>query len=160
MNTACVKLLSGKTPWRRSTHPDLVRHLGSVMFTIAHNDRTSAYVRRNRLRADPDDEDRARDDRAGAEEQLLDHEAERRKEKRLGRWLGGLREDRRDDPESTALIDCFESGVLTPAEQVKATGWPIERVRRVRERLFARAEIVSDASPDSSGPYAAPGAAS
>jgi DNA-directed RNA polymerase specialized sigma24 family protein len=160
MNTACVKLLSGKTPWRRSTHPDLVGHLGSVMATIADHDHKSAYTRRQRLRRDPAEEERAKDDRAGAEEQLLDVEAERRKGRRLVRWLGALREERKDDSEVTTLVDCFEKGAVTAAEQVDETGWPIERVRRVRRRLFETAEKIMDQSPDSSGPYAAPGAAS
>ena len=137
-----------------------MQHLGSVIFTIADNARTSAYARRQKPFREPEDEEAIEDDRAGAEEQLLDDEAERRTVKRLGKWMGVLRRDRAGDEEGTALLDWFERNVLTAAEQVTATGWAIEKVRRVRRRIFDRAEIVMRDNPDESGDHAARGAAS
>ena len=160
INTACVKVLSGATPWRRDVHPDLVEHLGSVMSANASNTRTSADARRQRKFHTPEEETRVRDDRAGAEEQLLDDEAERRMEQRLGRWLVALRRDRVDDGESMTLLDSFERGVTEAAKQVDDLGWHIDDVRRVRRRLFDRAAIVMRDNPDDSGQYIARGAES
>ncbi len=160
INSACVKLLSGKTPWRRSVHADLVEHLGSVMSANASNARTSADARRERKFHTPEEETRVPDDRAGAEEQLLDDEAERRLEQRLGRWLVALRRDRADDGEAMTLLDSFERGVTEAAAQVVDTGWSIDDVRRVRRRIFDRAEIVLKSNPDDSDQYLARGAES
>lgn len=160
LHTACIKLLSGKTPWRRSTHPDLVAHLGSVMYTTADHGRTSADARRQRKFHTPEEETRVRDTRAGADEQLLDDEAERRMEQRLGRWLVALRRDRADDSQSMTLLDSFERGVTEAAKQVDDLGWHIDDVRRVRRRLFDRAAIVMRENPDDSGQYIARGAES
>ena len=160
IGTLCVKLLSGKTPWRRDEHPDLLDHLGSVMSATASNLLTSADARRQRKFHTPEEETRVRDGRAGAEEQLLDDEAERRMEQRLGRWLVALRKDRADDGESMTLLDSFERGVLAAADQVADTGWHIDDVRRVRRRLFDRAAIVMQTHPDDSGRYIARGAES
>ena len=157
IDTACVKLLSGATPWRRDKHDDLLEHLGSVMSAVASNTRTSADARRQRKFRDEEEEERVRDDRAGAEEQLLGDEEERLTAQRLGRWMGALREDRAGDAECSALLDCFERGVLTAAAQVTATRWPIEDVRRVRRRLFDRAEIVMQANLDDGGEHPARG---
>jgi hypothetical protein len=159
LNTACIKLLSGTTPWRRSTHPDLVAHLGSVMFTIANHAKTSADARRQRKFHTPEEETRVPDTRDGADVQLLDDEAERRMEQRLGRWLVALRKDRADDSECQALLDSFERGVTEAAKQVDDLGWDIDDVRRVRRRLFERAETVMRENPDDSGQYVARGAA-
>ena len=158
-HTALVKLLSGKTPWRTSTHPDLVAHLGSVMFTITDHATKSADARRQRKFHTPEEEERVRDDGAGADVRLLDDEAERRMEQRLGRWLVALREDRADDPESLAMLDSFARGALAAAAQVDDLGWHIDDVRRVRRRLFDRAAIVMQNNPDDSGQYVARGAA-
>lgn len=158
--TACVKLLSGKTPWRRSTHADLVAHLGSVMYTTADHARTSADARRQRKFHTPEEETGVADERAGAQEQLLDDEAERRMEQKLGRWLVALRKDRAGDGEAMTLLDSFERGVLEAAKQVDDTGWPIDDVRRVRRRLFDRAAVVMQTHPDDSGQYVARGAES
>jgi len=160
IGTVCVKLLSGKTPWRRDEHPDLLDHLGSVMSATASNLLTSADARRQRKFHTPEEETRVPDRRAGAEEQLLDDEAERRMEQRLGRWLVALRKDRADDGEAMTLLDAFERGALAAADQVADTGWDIEDVRRVRRRLFDRAEIVMKGHPDDSGQYVARGAES
>jgi hypothetical protein len=123
------------------------------MTATASNSARSADARRQRHFHADGEEERVRDDRDGAEQQLLDDEAERRAARKLGRWIGALRVDRKDDRESTRLIDCFEDGQLTAAEQVTATGWPIGDVRRVRKRLFDRAEIVMKGNPDDSGPF-------
>jgi len=160
IGTVCVKLLSGKTPWRRDEHPDLLDHLGSVMSATASNLLTSADARRQRKFHTPEEETRVPDRRAGAEEQLLDDEAERRMEQRLGRWLVALRKDRADDGEAMTLLDAFERGVIDAADQVADTGWDIEDVRRVRRRLFDRAAIVMQTHPDDSGRYIARGAES
>jgi len=160
VNTACVKLLSGKTPWRRSTHPDLVAHLGSVMYTITNHATSSADARRQRKFHTPEEETRVPDTRDGADVQLLDDEAERRMEQRLGRWLVALRKDRADDGECQSMLDSFERGVTEAAKQVDDLGWPIDDVRRVRRRLFERAEIVARDNPDDSDQYVARGAGS
>jgi DNA-directed RNA polymerase specialized sigma24 family protein len=158
VNTAVMKLLSGATPWRTSKHPDLVAHLGSVMFTVADHVRTSADARRQRKFHTPEEEDGVRDDRAGAQEQLLDDEAERRTVQKLGRWMRTLREHSADDRESLGVLDCFARDILKPAAQATELGWRIEDLRRVRKRLLERAETVMRDHPDDSGQYVARGA--
>ncbi len=160
INSACLKLLSGATPWRREVHADLVDHLCSVMSANTSNALTSADARRQRKFHTPEEETRVPDTRDGADVQLLDDEAERRMEQRLGRWLVALREDRADDRECQSMLDSFERGVTEAAKQVDDLGWHIDDVRRVRRRLFERAEIVARDNPDDSDQYVARGAGS
>ncbi|HEY1696864.1 MAG TPA: hypothetical protein VGG39_32115 [Polyangiaceae bacterium] len=157
MSEACVKLLSGRTPWRRSTHPELLDHLGSVMFTIVDHMRTSAHARRVVLFDEADGDEQVPDGGGGAPGAEYDAEDERRMVHRLGRWMRKLREDRADDRDALAMLDAFEAGAVTAAEQVPHLRWSIERVRRVRRRLFDRADLVAKGDPDGGGPRSAGG---
>jgi len=153
VNTACTKVLGGDRPWNPETYPDLVDHLGGCMSSIEYDDRTRADARRQRLHADPDDESRVRDDRGDAETRNLEAAEDGRAERKLARWLRALRADRAQDPEGLRLLVCFERGMLKAPEQVADTGWKLPDVRRVRRRLFDRAEIVMRTEADDSGAY-------
>jgi hypothetical protein len=153
VNTACVKSLGGERPWDPQKYPDLVDHLGSAMSSIGSNERTGGDARYQKLHDGPDDESRVRDDRGDAETRNLAEAGEQRVERKLARWLKGLRTDRAKDAECLRLLDCFEKGLLKAPQQVAETGWPLADVRRVRRRLFDRAEIIMRSHPDDSGAY-------
>ena len=158
VQTACLKVLAGDRPWHREERADLVDHLGAVMWSTSDHDRRSADARRQQLHDGPDDEARVRDARGDAETRNLEEAVDRRVERKLGRWLGGLRKDRAKDAECLRLLECFEKGMLKAPQQVAETGWPLADVRRVRRRLFDRAEVVMRTQPDDSGAYDAQGA--
>jgi hypothetical protein len=147
VNTACVKALGGDRKWNREEYPDLVDFLGSAMFSTRGHDLERADNRRQQLHDGPDDEDRVRD--ASGDEK----EADERTERKLVRWLGALRKDRANDKECLRLLESFEKGCLKAAKQAEETGWKVPVVRRVRRRLFDRAEVVMRTTPDDSGAY-------
>jgi len=155
INSACVKLLSGERARNRDEYPDLVKQLGSIMMSLRSNARTSADARYQRLHDGPDDEERAPDAGGDAQTRNLQAARDERTELKLRYWMRALRADRVSDPQSLRLLDCFEAGILRAADQQKETGWPIRDVRRVRRRLFDRAEIVMRTHPDDSGKFAA-----
>jgi hypothetical protein len=155
IQTACEKLLGGDRQWNREEYPHLLDQLGSIMSSTSDHQRNSADARRTKLHDGPDDEERVRDARGDAETRNVEEAAERRIEQRLDRWIKALRKDRVDDPESLQLLDCFEKGIRKAARQREDTGWSIEDVRRVRRRLFRRADVVMRTVPDDSGAYPA-----
>ncbi len=152
LQTACMKVLAGDWPWDREKRADLVEHLSFVMWSLGDRHRKSADARRMKLHDAPEDEDRLRD--ASAD----DRDADSHLERKLTRWMGGLRKDRANDPQCLRLLDSFESGFLRVEEQRVDTGWKLEDVRRVRRRLFDRAAIVMRTTPDDSGAYDVQGA--
>jgi hypothetical protein len=153
LQTACVKLLSGKRTWDPEQTPDLADAVGGVMASLSSHEYTAA-PRLEKLQDDPDVELHAPDRGGDAETRNLQESAERRVERRLERWMGSLRADRAGDAEALRLLDCFSRGVVKAAEQVAETGWRLNDVRRVRRRVFDRAEIVMQRHPDDSGAFA------
>jgi hypothetical protein len=147
VQTACLKVLTGDRPWDIEERPDLVHHLGAVMWSTSDHDRNRADNRRQKLHDDPDDEALVRDPRGD------DKAADERIERKLGRWMGALRKDRAKDEECLRLLDSFETGCLKVAQQREDTGWSLADVRRVRRRLFDRAAIIMRTHPDDSGAY-------
>jgi hypothetical protein len=155
INSACVKILAGERARNREEYPDLVKQLGSIMMSLHSNTKTSADARYQRLHDGLDDELRVPDTSGSAETLNLQQATDQRTAGKLRYYLRALREDRAKDPQSLRLLDCFEENILRAKDQQEKTGWPIKEVRRVRRRLFDRAEIVMRTHPDDSGKFAA-----
>jgi hypothetical protein len=156
IQTACEKLLSGERARNRDEYPELVAQLGSIMSSEGSHAGASADARHQRLHADPDDEGRAPDERGDAETRNLREAADQRTERKLAYRFHGLRAACAGDPQCLRLVDCFEAKQITAAAQQTATGWPLADVRRVRRRVFYRAEQVRREQPDDSGRFAVP----
>ena len=118
-------------PWRPEVEPDFARHVMRIIANINRVEKDTEYRQRDPRYAATILERMTTIPKA-PDDELLAAESDARAE----RLLATLRERLADDALALQIVDLASDGDFTrPADQVLATGHPIEEIRNARKRV-------------------------